>query len=473
MMNAMIYDKAVSWIDAHRDELIADLITLVNIKSISGQGERDGAPFGQDCRDVLDATLAMGQAYGLVPEDYEGYVGRLSLRPGFADIGIWGHLDVVPEGDNWIFEPYNAIYKDGYVIGRGSNDNKGSIVSAMHVLRALRELNYMPKKNIGLYLGTNEEAGMDDVQYFTRYYDAPSFSLVPDCGFPLCHAEKGIIEANLVSIRPLTDTVISLRGGTASNVVPDSAQMVIRNTPEAQAKLAKLPERVKAETLGDEIHLTAFGTAGHTAFPAGSINAIKVLTRALLDTELLPSADLDNLYFIDRVNEDAFGTNLHIDCADEISGRLTCVGSVLRLLEDGRVSLCINIRYPVKADSEKIINSISTACAQSGYAMELLKDSRPMYVPANHPVVEKLMAVYNDITGADAKPFTMAGGTYARKLPNAVGFGLGINHEKPISLFPAGHGGAHGPDEAVLVDDLIDGAKIYLRALLEMDDMQL
>lgn len=141
--------------------------------------------------------------------------------------------------------------------------------------------------------------------------------------------------------------------------------------------------------------------------------------------------------------------------------------------QDRKAQLIINIRYPVKADSEKMINSIETTCAQNRFQMELIKDSRPAYVPPTHPVVEKLVDVYNSLTGEDAKPYSMAGGTYARKLPNAVGFGMGWPTEFPKDLVPEGHGGAHTPDEAVSVDNLIKGAKVYVKALLEMDEMNL
>ena len=49
------------------------------------------------------------------------------------------HLDVVPAGPNWTYNPYNLTIKDGKAYGRGSADNKSAIAAAMGALRILRK----------------------------------------------------------------------------------------------------------------------------------------------------------------------------------------------------------------------------------------------------------------------------------------------------------------------------------------------
>jgi succinyl-diaminopimelate desuccinylase len=43
--------------------------------------------------------------------------------------GFAGHLDVVPPGDGWSGDPFNARVEDGRLIGRGANDMKGAIAA--------------------------------------------------------------------------------------------------------------------------------------------------------------------------------------------------------------------------------------------------------------------------------------------------------------------------------------------------------
>ena len=66
--------------------------------------------------------------------------------------------------------------------------------------------------------------------------------------------------------------------------------------------------------------------------------------------------------------------------------------------------------------------------------------------------------------------YTLGGGTYAHKLPNALAFGMDGN-KKPED-FPQGHGGAHGVDECVSLERLQRAMRIYARALLALNDME-
>jgi succinyl-diaminopimelate desuccinylase len=48
---------------------------------------------------------------------------------GAPHFGFAGHLDVVPAGDNWSCDPFEAVIKDGVLIGRGANDMKSAIAA--------------------------------------------------------------------------------------------------------------------------------------------------------------------------------------------------------------------------------------------------------------------------------------------------------------------------------------------------------
>jgi len=71
------------------------------------------------------------------------------------------------------------------------------------------------------------------------------------------------------------------------------------------------------------------------------------------------------------------------------------------------------------------------------------------------------------VTGEDAKPFTMGGGTYARHFPYAVSFGP--EHED-VKL-PEFGGPMHGANEAAPIDKLLEAVKIYILALLRLEEI--
>ena len=85
------------------------------------------------------------------------------------------------------------------------------------------------------------------------------------------------------------------------------------------------------------------------------------------------------------------------------------------------------------------------------------------------PVITRLAEIANEVTGEQKKIYTLGGGTYAHKLPNALAFGMDGN-KKPED-FPQGHGNAHGIDEVVSLDRLERAMKIYARALLALNEI--
>ena len=104
---------------------------------------------------------------------------------------------------------------------------------------ALRELGVPLKSRLTLFLGTDEETGMDDVQLFAKEEKMPDFSLVPDVEYPVCHGEKGIFKVYAVCDQK-SEALLSFEGGVAINVVCDEARATLREEPALAAELATL-----------------------------------------------------------------------------------------------------------------------------------------------------------------------------------------------------------------------------------------
>lgn len=58
-------------------------------------------------------------------------------------VAVLGHLDVVPEGDGWSFDPFGGEIRDGKVFGRGAMDDKGPTIAALYALAALRDSGFL------------------------------------------------------------------------------------------------------------------------------------------------------------------------------------------------------------------------------------------------------------------------------------------------------------------------------------------
>ena len=94
----------------------------------------------------------------------------------------------------------------------------------------------------------------------------------------------------------------------------------------------------------------------------------------------------------------------------------------------------------------------------------------PYLLDKDWPVITRLNAIANEITGQDRAPYTLGGGTYAHRLPNALAFGM--DGSLPPEDFPKGRGSAHGLDECVSLDRLQRAMKIYARTLLALNEME-
>ncbi len=466
-MDQQLMNKIDAYVEANRSAMAEDLKTLVRIPSVSKSGE-DGLPFGKGCARVLDKALEMAEEKGLTPANHNYYYGTAAYGAGDKTIGVFSHLDVVPEGDGWIHPPYDPTEQDGLLIGRGVADNKNAAVVGMYLLRAFRELDLPLQSKLSLYFGCAEETGMADIARYVAEQPMPDFSIVPDTGFPVCHGEKGILRLQYQASEPF-QLITSLTGGLVTNMVCGKAQAALPYD-EAWAAELKLLARGRDDITvaadGAAITVEARGIPSHAAHPEGSRNAIRLLAEFLLAVKALPNRDRALLELVREALGDDYAQHLGADFTDEPSGRLTCVCGLADTRE-GRLVLDFNIRYPVTDTGDRVRGAMDAFFAKTGWQNILTNDSTPAYMPADDPKVQMLAKIYTDITGLDGTPYTMGGGTYARKLQNAVGFGM--EPAEPDADFGPGHGGAHQPDEVIRIDTLAQALKVYILSVLEID----
>ncbi|MEO5883987.1 MAG: ArgE/DapE family deacylase [Candidatus Limnocylindrales bacterium] len=134
-----------------RERLIADLVGLIRIPSITGSEEAVMTWAAEALRgldmavEVVRPDLA---AHRLDPDWPGEEMARTSLpvvigRAGRSEgrrIILSGHLDVVPPGDpaTWTVDPWGAEVRDGRLYGRGACDMKGGVAAIIAAVRALR-----------------------------------------------------------------------------------------------------------------------------------------------------------------------------------------------------------------------------------------------------------------------------------------------------------------------------------------------
>ena len=219
-------------LDELRDELLNDLSGLIKIRSVKDQPS-EGAPFGRGVDEAFRYMLDLGKREGFECVDIDGYGGHMDYGASESDgvMGVLCHLDVVPEGSGWERDPFSGDVADGVMYGRGTLDDKGPTMSAFYAMKALKDCGYEPRKKIRMIIGLDEETGSSGMEKYKEKVKMPDFAIVPDSDFPLVHGEKGIMIFDMVKRLSRSDkkgiSLKKLTGGTAANMVPDSAAAVI------------------------------------------------------------------------------------------------------------------------------------------------------------------------------------------------------------------------------------------------------
>ena len=445
--------------EENRDAIVRDIARLVAVNSVEGQPE-DGAPFGKGPKEALELGLQIARELGLAAVNCEDRIGYAALGEGERYLATITHLDIVPVGDGWTGDPFVLREREGWLLGRGVLDDKGPSVLCLYALKYLKERGVTLRYPIRALLGANEETGMGDVDYYLAHYPAPLFCFSPDAEFPLCNGEKGIFHGCLNAKIPL-ENIVDIRGGVAPNAIPAKAEATVR------AASLSSRGRVTAEKLSDGLwKLRAEGVGGHASMPKGTVNAIGELVDYLLENGVCTGEEKALLALLAALHRYPDGSGLGVAADDGLFQPLTIVGGVIGV-ENGKLYQTLDSRYPTNTSGAQIV-----ACIQekAGALAEVAlgSDAAPFYMSLDNPAVKVCIRAYNEMTGEQAAPFTIGGGTYARHFPNAVSFGP-EHFDRPV---PAFAGPIHGADEAACLDWLIEALRVYIFALLELEKLE-
>ena len=458
------------WTAEHREEMIEELMEWVRHKSVSRADLADTenkAPYGPDCRAMLDFALKRAADFGFRAEDHDGYCGSALYGDAEEELGFVAHLDVVPEGGNWIYAPYAPVVKDGFIIGRGAGDNKAAAIIGLFLMRFLKENGIRLDKTIRLMMGCAEETGMADFRHYIKAGGkVPEFGIVADAGFPVIYAEKGGWNADILI--PAGKNIKDFRAGNVRNAIPDYAELLIDGVTIEEAKEALSgKDGIEAFESDDLVKIVAHGKGGHAASPEGTEDAIVLLAKSVAESSLMEKADLEGLRFIAETFRTPYGDGMGFACEDDITGVLTSNAGVISM-EGEKLKLLIDIRYPVKAPIKEMTEKFLLYLEDNDVEMTYLDVEAPFYIEKDDPKVQALMEVYQKVTGDTvSQPGTMGGGTYSRVIPNAITFGPGLPHED-ADFLPSGHGFAHAPDEVLHIESWLKAFKIYVISALKL-----
>ncbi|MBE6694729.1 MAG: M20 family metallopeptidase [Ruminococcaceae bacterium] len=469
-MNKNIDALACQWIEENKESVISDWMELCRIPSVVSDPVGD-APFGLPAKEALCFVDGLYKKYGLNSRNEDNYYLISEYGSGDKRIGVFGHADVVPGGDGWIYtKPFEPVIIKNTLIGRGVEDNKAGVIASLVAVRILRDMNIPLGSVVQGFVGSAEEVGMEDISAFLEREIMPDFSLVPDASFPCCIGEKGIFRI-FARCRDGFTAIKEFKGGECINAVTDKTVARIDFSTALYDEMLSRGEveRITVERDGDFILVTAKGISAHASTPESSINASYLLSGFLGGLEALPEGDRSIMKTVNHLLSDTTGEVLGIAFSDDIFGALTAANG-MAFCKDGHLNLTFDVRYGKDHDGAWVEENISKSLDFYGFDTYDGDDMRAIYLDPKSEMAIGLTSIYREISECpEAKPFCMGGKTYASMLKNATAIGTFVDKERDEPEMPAGHGGVHSPDEKISIDGFFEAVRVLVQYIVFID----
>ena len=415
------------------DLFIRDLKSLIACKSVKSS-PKENAPFGLGVKSAFDTFIKIANNMGFDVINYQNYIGEITIGDG-EEIGLIGHLDVVPEGSGWNTDPYTLTEIDDTFYGRGVLDDKAPLLLCLYAIKELLDEGVVFNKKIRFFIGLDEETDWQDVNYFKENYGFPKYGFSPDGNFPVVYAEKGL---NKVTFHlPKFKNFSGILGGTTFNAVCGKCSVKPHFTPDEK-------ELKEYGLTFDGENIVSVGKSCHGSRPWLGVNAMKKLFEYMLDKGEDLGGVLDYLFndkakIFDIKNEQVMVTLSPNMISEDDRG--------VHILCDVRVPapITLNDLYPI-FDGFNI-----------DYTPEIHRD--PLLVPKDSEFVKKLLSAYNNATGENAQPVSMSGGTFAYVFEQGCAFGPELDGM---------NSGIHEANERAKKSELIKIYTIYKSAIKEL-----
>ena len=409
-----------------------------------------------------------------------GYVMVIGFGRGKERVGIITHGDIQPvDPTKWAKSPFilDKTSEPGRLLGRGTEDDKGPIASALYAMKAIKDQKLGLKKRIELYVYMGEESDWGPLVEFLKTHTPPETNITLDAEYPVVIAEKGFgtvaVTVPLQTALPDSDVpyVNAFGGGFFGSQIPEDASATIMNATPA------LEQAIRQRAAGQSkmqyqyhwqersLKIIALGVSAHSSKPEDGVNAISMLADAL-NVRTWPNTTAGGL--VNFLN-DLLGTNLYgekfgtVAYSDSFMGPMSFVPTVIKQKPDG-IQLRINIRRPQGKTKVQLVAEIQAALGGWQATHMPLKDIEveigDPWVQKDVPQIKTLLSVFSHFTGIkNAQPISIGGGTNSRLFPSAVSFGPSM----PGVVYSG-----HSEHEFITLKQLLLNLEMYTAVLAEL-----
>ena len=295
-----LHHRLDAWVDAHFDEEVRLLQSLVRIPTDTPPG--DNARHAEAVAATLEGWGWTVERHPVPAEAVQAYglasLTNLIVRRRYGDgpvIALNAHGDVVPPGEGWTHDPYGGEVAEGRLYGRASAVSKSDFATYLHAVRALESLGAALRGTVELHFTYDEEFGGElgpgwllrrgltkpdfliaagfsyqvvtahngCLQFEVTLHGLASHAAYPETGvdaLQAAHRLLGALYAHNELLRTRTSAVTGIRhpylnvgrieGGSNTNVVPGKVVLKLdrRMIPEEDATAVEAEVRTLIET---------------------------------------------------------------------------------------------------------------------------------------------------------------------------------------------------------------------------------
>ncbi|MGO2168366.1 dipeptidase [Pseudoalteromonas sp.] len=465
-------------VKTYQDAQIHTLTNLVSYPTVNKEGI--ATPTNPDFIGFKALLKMKAAELGLDYQDL-GYTVLIGMGKQSDKVTVVTHGDVQPaDASKWQQSPFeiDSTSEPGKLIARGTEDDKGAIVTALYAMKAIKDQGIELNNRIELMIYLAEESDWGPLEEFMKSYQQPKYAVTIDASYPVVVAEKGwsLIAPTFYATSAQTSVYVSdLKGGAFVSQIPEDASVILHNATDADIKtlnanIAALKHvKVAVTEVSQGIEVSVKGTSAHSSEPEAGYNAIAHLAEVFKGIELENNSDGQAIEFINQlIGLDLYGKKFGaIAYEHDFMGPMTVSPTVLK--RDGNeITLSVNMRRPMGKDENTLKQQIDTALTQWQTTNQVtLKDTQivigtPMLLD-NAPHAQALLDIFKYYTGDEQASFvSIGGGTNAKLFDNAVSFGPSMPGKKYTG---------HSEHEFITVEQLKLNLKMYTAMMIKLGNM--
>ncbi|MCW2761903.1 MAG: peptidase [Marmoricola sp.] len=438
------------------DPAVEKLRTLVRIPTVSHSDDSmiDAAPFEEFIRTLAELFPLLHKRLTLHRVRDHSLLFHWEGRSSADPVVLMAHIDVVPVDETapWQHPAFGAEIHGGAIWGRGTLDDKGSLVGICAAVEGLLAKEFVPARDVWLSFGAREEVSGPDAAAAVeelRSRDVTPWFVLDEGGAIAHQAFPGVAPPlGVIGVSEKGTTTIQLRaegrGGHSSTPSPDGptvriARAVVRL--EKRQFAASLPE----PTLEMFARLAQHAPLALRPLFANARRLQPLVKRALLAAGAEPAALVRTTMAVTTLS----GSPAH----NVIASSATAAVNLRILIGDTVASATEHVRKAIADDT------ISLAVVDANEPSPISPTDDPAFALLTDTITE----LFED---AVPTPYVMMAATDSRYFTTLC---PRVYRFTPFRMTKEQRESIHSYDEHIGVEDFVAGVRWYARLIERLD----